>query len=98
MPRAVADGLRRRGVDVVTVQEASLLSAPDEQHMAFAVQAGRVIFTQDADFLRLHSAGRPHLGIIYAPQQTEVGYLLRGLMLIFDVLTPEEMINHVEFL
>ena len=39
-----------------------------------------------------------HRGIVYAPQQTPVGHIIRGLMLIHDVLSPEEMHNHVEFL
>ena len=45
---------------------------------------GRVLFTQDADFLRLHAAGQGHHGIVYAPQQTAVGSIVSGLMLIFD--------------
>jgi hypothetical protein len=59
---------------------------------------GRVVVTQDADFLRLHAAGHPHGRIVYAPQQTAVGTIVRGLMLIHDVLTPEDMANHVEFI
>ena len=96
-PRAVTEGLRRRGVDALTVQDAGLQGAGDEQHLAFAVGEGRGIFTQDADFLRLHAAGRPHRGIVYAPQQTPVGYVIRGLMLIYDVLAPEDMINQWSF-
>lgn len=98
VPRAVTAGLRRRGVDVVTAQEAGLHPAEDEKHLAFAVQEVRVIFTQDADFLRLHTVGVPHHGIVYVHQQTPVGHILRGLMLIHDVLPPGDMVDHVEFL
>lgn len=98
VPNAIAAGLRRRGVDVFTVQEAGLLGAADEDHLALAVSQSRVIFTQDADFLRLHAAGREHPGIVYARQQTPIGYILRGLMLIYDVLNPDDMRNRVEFL
>jgi predicted nuclease of predicted toxin-antitoxin system len=98
VPRAVTEGLRRRGVDVLTAREAGMLQAKDEQHLAFALSEGRVIVTQDADFLRLHTAGRPHAGIVYVPQQTAVGTIVRGLMLIYDILSPEAMTNHVEFL
>ncbi len=97
VPRAVTEGLRRRGVDVLTAQEADMREADDEQHLALALRERRVIFTQDADFLRLHAAGRPHTGIVYAPQQTAVGRLVRGLMLIYDVLSPDDMPGHVEF-
>ena len=98
VPQAVSQGLRRRGVDVLTTQEPVLLSVSDEEHLKFAAESGRVIFTQDADFLRLHAAGFYHKGIAYASQQTPVGYIVRGLMLIFDLFSPEEMVNHVEFL
>jgi hypothetical protein len=98
VPRAVVSGLRRRGVDVLTLQEAGMLGAEDEAHLALATQQGRVIFTQDADFLRLHATGIEHAGIVYVPQHTPVGYILRGLMLIYEVLEPEDMKNRLEFL
>jgi len=97
-PIAVAQGLRRRGIDVLTTPEAGLLGAADEEQLAFAVRQGRVIFTQDDDFLRLHARGKPHLGIIYVHQQTPVGEMIRSLMLVCQVLDAEEMLNHVEFL
>jgi hypothetical protein len=97
VPTAVTQGLRRRGVDALTVQEAGLRSATDEEHLAFALSQGRVIFTQDADFPRLHAAGTHHAGIVYAPQQTPVGTVIRGLMLVVEVLDPDDMIDHLEF-
>lgn len=75
-----------------------MLGASDDQHLALAAREGRTIFTQDADFIRLHAAHHPHRGIVYAPQQTPAGSIVRGLMLIYDVLSAEEMIGHVEFL
>jgi hypothetical protein len=41
VPRAVTEGLRRRGVDVLTTQEAAMLEADDEQHVALALREGR---------------------------------------------------------
>ena len=55
--RAVVRGLRQRGVDVLTVPEADLLGASDDEHLRRARAEGRVVFTQDEDFLRLHAAG-----------------------------------------
>ncbi len=98
VPRAVTDGLRRRGVDALTVQAAGTLGADDERQLEYASQEGRVIVTQDADFLRLHSTGHQHRGIVYVPQRTSIGDIIRGLMLIHDVLDPEEIKGHVEFL
>lgn len=96
--RALIRGLRERGVDVLSVPEADMIEAPDEAHLALALREGRVLFTQDADFLRLAAAGVPHAGIIYAKQQTSLGTIIRGLMLIHQVLSSEEMSGRVEYL
>jgi hypothetical protein len=56
------------GVDVLTVPEAGLLGADDETHLAKAMSEGRVLYTQDEDFLRSHAAGVEHAGIVYARQ------------------------------
>ena len=98
VPSAVTKGLRLRGVDVLTAQEVGMLEADDEDHLALATDQGRVVFTQDADFLRLHAEGTSHAGIVYVRQQTPIGYIVRGLMLVYQVLEPEDMQNHVEFL
>jgi predicted nuclease of predicted toxin-antitoxin system len=96
--RAVVRGLRQRGVNVLTVGEADKLGATDDEHLTFALAEGRVIFTQDDDFLRLAAAGQPHAGIVYAAQGAEIGEVIRGLTLIAQVLTAEEMAGHIEFL
>ena len=96
--RAVALGLRRRGIDILTVQEAGLAGQSDRSHLAFAAAQGRVTVTQDDDFLRLHAEGALPAGIIYAHRRMPVGEVIRGLVLISNVLTPAEMLNHVEFL
>lgn len=98
VPMAVVAGLRRREVDVLTTPEAGLLGASDEEHLAPAASQSRVIFTQDDDFIRLHGRGIKHAGIVYAHQQTPVGDIIRGLMLIYQVLDVSDMQNHVEFL
>jgi uncharacterized protein with PIN domain len=96
--KAVIRGLRQRGVDVLTVSEANMLGADDEDHLSFALTEGRVVFTQDDDFLRLASSGKAHAGIVYAPQHTPIGEIIQGLMLIYQVLEAKEMIGNVEYL
>jgi len=98
VPTAVTRGLRRRGVNVLTSPEADMLRATDQEHLRLATDQARVIFTQDDDFLRLDAQRREHAGIVYAPQQTPIGHMVRGLMLVYEVLTPDEMRNHVEYL
>jgi predicted nuclease of predicted toxin-antitoxin system len=96
--RAVIQGLRHRGIDVLTVPEAGLMGASDQEHLNRALQEGRVIFTQDDDFLRLAAAGNPHAGIVYARQHTSVREILRSLRMIYEVLDAEDMTGHIEFL
>ena len=43
VPHAIAEGLRRRGIDVTTTVEAGLRSATDDVHLAYAVEQRRVI-------------------------------------------------------
>jgi uncharacterized protein with PIN domain len=96
---AVAEGLRRRGIDVTTAPEVGLSSADDETQLAFALRERRLLVTQDADFLRLHRRGLAHAGIAYYdPGTRTIGQLIAGLVLIHEVLTPEEMKGQVEFL
>ena len=96
---AVAHGLRRRGIDVTFASEVGLLGATDEEHLAFAHAAGRVLVTHDDDYLALHRQGASHAGIAYChPAALRIGGVLRGLLLIWGVMTAEEMRDHVEFL
>jgi predicted nuclease of predicted toxin-antitoxin system len=96
--KAVARGLRQRGVDVKTTAEAELLGASDEKHLEFVQAESRVIFTQDDDFLYLASKGLSHPGIVYAPQHIPIRKIISGLMLIYQVLDATEMQDHVEYL
>ncbi len=97
--RAIAEGLRRRGIDVTTTPEVGLLSATDDQQAAFSVAQGRVLFTQDHDFLRLHAAGAAHAGIAYCAKDTRsIREIIQALVMIWEILEPEEMRNHVEFI
>ena len=94
---AIAGALRKRGVDILTAQEAGMLGVADEVHFQMAVSQDMAIFTQDTDFLRLHKSGVTHHGIVYTHRSTPIGKIIQGLLLIYQVLTDEEMKNHVEY-
>lgn len=96
--RAIVVGLRQRGIDAVSLPEANLLGSSDINLLNYAHADGRIIVTHDSDFLRLHAAGHPHAGLVFAPQNHPVGDLIRRLILIAQVLSAEEMIGHVEFI
>ena len=95
---AITHGLRLRGIDVLTAQDAHMLGVPDEEHLRLAASLGRVVFTHDDDFLKLHSAGFAHAGIAFAHQRTSIGRVVRALTLIHEILSNDEMANRVEFL
>ena len=74
-PRQVVEGLRRRGHDVLTTQEAGNAGrgVPDEEVLAFAVQASRTVLTLNRrDFIRLHREGPDHAGIIVCTQDEDI--------------------------
>src|SRR5262249_2709212 len=99
VPHAVADGLRRLGIDVTTSTYAGLLGAADADHVAFGLAQSRVIFTQDDDFLALAAAGVTHAGLAYCRQNARsIGQIIRALELLWEVYEPDEMRNRVEFL
>jgi predicted nuclease of predicted toxin-antitoxin system len=94
----IARGLRFRGIDVTTTEDAGLHRAPDPDHMAFGFHEGRVIVTHDVDFIRWHNHGVPHSGIVFSPQQQRsTKELLAFLILLHDAMTSEEMQGRIEF-
>ena len=96
-------GLRLRGIDIVTVVEAGMIGKPDPEQLSRATSDGRVLLTSDQDFLELHLSwmreGKEHAGIIYYSQfHVSVGTCIWGVKLIVDILSPEDMNNHLEFI
>lgn len=96
---AVAAGLRKRGIDVLTAQDAGRCGFDDKDQLAFATAHARVVVTFDSDFLNLHRAATPHAGIAWSPAEKHgVGSLVAALELLHGVLTAADMIDHVEYL
>jgi predicted nuclease of predicted toxin-antitoxin system len=101
--RDIADGLRRRGIDVVTAFEDGAVDWEDERLLERANQLGRVLFTLDDDFLtiagRWQHTGREFAGIVFAEQvRITVGQCVNDLDLMARVFEPDEMRNRVEFI
>lgn len=69
---ALSEGLRLRGVDVITAQEDEAGEFADSDLLDRATSIGRVVFTHDRDFLRegveRQRTGTSFAGIIYAHQ------------------------------
>lgn len=99
LPVAVAEQLRRRGIDAVTVRDLGLLGQSDIDHLTLARSSGRVLCTHDADYLELAQEGEAHGGIIFGQQQIHgVGSWVNFLELVYNVYSAEEMIGRVEYL
>ncbi len=96
---AIADALRREGVDVSTSQETNLLGRGDLDQFAFAVAEGRVLVTCDDDFLRPEFRNSKHHGICYCHRQKyDVGEMVEAVLVVHQCGTENEMRNHVEWL
>lgn len=96
---AIAQGLRRRGIDVTTTPEQFLIGVSDKVQLEFAKSQNRVIFTQDTDFLRINQANSNHCGIVYSYQGNKsMGEIIKGLILIWELLDPSDMVGKVEFI
>jgi len=95
----VGRALRRHSIDVTTTQEVGLRTQNDTTQLEFIRAEGRVIVTLDADFLRIASTTDDHPGIIYCNKiGHSVGEIIRGIILIYEVLTPDEILGKVEYL
>ncbi len=104
MDSDLVDALRRRGVDVVTANNANMVGHDDEEHLAYATTHDRVLYSFNArDYMKLHAlylrSGRSHAGIVLGPQQQwSVGEQMRRLLRLMATLDAEEMHDRVEFL
>jgi predicted nuclease of predicted toxin-antitoxin system len=100
---AITQGLRRRGIDVLTSRDDGTDTWDDEPLLRRATDLGRALFSQDDDFLaiahRFLSSGRPFAGLIYGHQlDLSIGEVVRDLELIAQVYDPEDLRDRVEYL
>jgi hypothetical protein len=101
--QAITDGLRLRGVDVLTAQEDGSDRLPDPDLMDRAAALGRVLFSYDEDML-IEAARRQQEGIAFAGLIHEhfldvhIGQCVHDLELIAQACDLEELANRVEYL
>ncbi|MBW2026318.1 MAG: hypothetical protein JRI90_13220 [Deltaproteobacteria bacterium] len=82
---AIAEGLKRRGVDAFSARDTGRLGLTDEEQLLFAEKE--------------MEEGKTHHGIIYCHQKSySIGECIRKLRVLTSLLTSEEMVNHIEFL
>jgi predicted nuclease of predicted toxin-antitoxin system len=100
---AVVKGLRRRGIDVLTAMDDGHADVADDVLLARATELGRIVFTQDDDFLVIADAwqreGRRFAGLVYAHQlRATVGQIVADLQLILEASTLADLSDSVLFL
>jgi predicted nuclease of predicted toxin-antitoxin system len=96
---AIADALRRHGIDVSTTLQAGLRTMNDDAQLAFIRKAHRVMVSSDTDFLRFANSNGYHPGIVFVSSNAgSIGDVMKGLVLIYEVFLPDEMEGRVEFL
>jgi predicted nuclease of predicted toxin-antitoxin system len=75
----IAAGLRRRGRDCTTTQEAGLMGVSDTEQLAFATTEGRIVITADQDFLRIAAVDQNHAGIIFCTHSDRIGAIIKAI-------------------
>ena len=103
VPVQIAEGLRLRGIDVLTAQEDGFDETDDPIVLNRATDLGRVLFTRDDDFLREATArlkdGRPFATVIYAHQRlASIGQCVDDLELFARASNPPEWRDRVVYL
>jgi predicted nuclease of predicted toxin-antitoxin system len=101
--RAVTEGLRLRGVDVLSAQEDGAAEFLDPELLTRAAARERLLFTQDEDLLaeaaRRRELGEAFGGLVYAHQlNVTIRVLIEDLELIAGATNLEEWANTVVYL
>lgn len=99
---AIIDGLRRRGMDVVTARDRNQLHTDDEILLETATAEDRILLTNDPDFLRINTAwlstSRPHSGIVFWPQTLPIGDAVIRILGFAARTSPADAENDVAFI
>lgn len=99
IPVAVADGLRRVGIDVVTAHAATRKGTADADHLARCAIENRVVVTHDVDNLQLHATGVPHFGIVWIKfRKDSLGSMIELLEILSAMYDMDEFANRLDYL
>jgi hypothetical protein len=96
----ITAGCRALGLDVLTALADGIADCPDEEVLARATELGRIVFTQDTDFVRITgewlACGIDFAGVVYGHQlRVAIGRAISDLHVIAEVMTEDEMRNQL---
>ncbi len=95
---AAVEGLRRAGIDAVSLTEIPLRGAEDRDVLQWAAKQRRLLVTRDRDFLALAAKGVPHQGIVFLTSRVEIGILIRDILRITGEYAPSDLAGVVLFI
>ena len=102
VPRSVTQGLRLRGIDVLTAQEDEAAQLVDSALLTRATERGRLLFSQDEDLPKRHGdngkENRSPESCMRHQLNVSIGAIISDLELIAGATDPEEWVGTVVFL
>ena len=103
VPRAITEGLRLRGIDVITAFEDNASDMDDSALLDRAGKLGRILFTQDDDLIaeatKRQREGVSFSGLIYGHQlRIFIGACINDLEIISKAGQPEDLTDRIQFL
>ena len=103
VPRAITNGLRLRGIDLLTVQEDDFSRKSDSELLDRATLLMRVLFTHDDDLLaeatERQRNGRKFCGVVYAHHmRVSIGQCVKDLEILSKHGDIEDVRNQIVFL
>ncbi len=87
LAKAIAEQIVAKGADAVHCADVGKTHASDSEHLEYAATEGRILVTQDDDFIRLAATwaqeGKSHSGIMFVPPhlkgQAQISYAVNAL-------------------
>lgn len=100
---AITNGLRQRGIDILTVQGDNRSGISDPQVLDRATELQRVLFSQDDDLLAEAKSRQTRAvsfpGLVFARQsRVSIGTCIQDLEIVAKLAEPDEFENRVQFL
>ena len=95
---SIVTGLKLIRIDIISVNEAGKRGSDDEEILSFAKENDRIVITRDSDFVKLHSKGIGHAGIVFIPKFLEIGKVIEEIEKVSMIFELEHIRDSVIFI